>query len=96
MTFDPQLPANRMIFEVRRDRALFKDFPLRLEEMMERYGLSEGEREAMRAGDIKALRDLGVHTYFLPQVTRLLHGSARNDSRSDAAQHFRRMMVDRD
>lgn len=96
MSFDPKLPSNRMIYEVRKKRELFADFATRLEEMMERYGLSDAERDAFRNQDIKGLRDLGVHPYFLPQVTRLLNGSVKNDSRSQAAQVYRRMMVERD
>jgi hypothetical protein len=96
MSFDPKLPANRMIYEVRKTRALFANFAERLEEMMERYGLSDAERVAFRQQDIKGLRDLGVHPYFLPQVTRLLNGSVKNDSQSKAAQVYRRMMVERD
>jgi protocatechuate 4,5-dioxygenase alpha chain len=96
MAFDPKLPANRMIYEVRKSRALFTDFAARLEEVMARYELSEAERQAFRQQDIKGLRDLGVHPYFLPQVTRLLNGSRKNDSQSQAAQVYRRMMVERD
>jgi hypothetical protein len=57
--FDPDLPSNKLIFDVRRDNALWPTF-------------------------------LGVHPYFLPQVTRLVHGSAGNDSRSAAAQAYRK------
>lgn len=96
MSFDPKLPSNKMIYEVRKTRALFADFAARLEETMERYGLSELERQAFRQQDIKGLRDLGLHPYFLPQVTRLLNGSKKNDSQSQAAQVYRRMMVERD
>ncbi len=96
MSFDPKLPSNKMIYEVRKSRALFSDFAARLEEMMARYGLSEAERDAFRQQDIKGLRELGVHPYFLPQVTRLLNGSTKNDSHSKAAQVYRRMMVERD
>ena len=96
MAFDPRLPSNRLIFEVRRKKELFQDFPAKLEQLMTEYGLSDAERRAFRDEDLKALRDLGVHPYFLPQVTRLLHGSAKNDSSSAAAQAYRRMMVERD
>lgn len=92
--FKPELPSNRMIFEVRRDSKLFTRFPEKLERLMTAYGLSEEEKEAWRAVDIRKLGDLGVHPYFLPQVTRLMHGSRRNDSSSEAAQAYRRSMVD--
>lgn len=96
MQYNPKLPSNRMIFEVRRRRELYADFASRLEPVMEAYGLSEAEKDAFRRQDLVVLRDLGVHPYFLPQITRLLHGSANNDSTSAAARTFRRMMVERD
>jgi len=37
---------------------------------------------------------LGVHPYFLPQVTRRIHGSADNDSNSNAAQAYRKAFGD--
>jgi hypothetical protein len=88
-TFDPDLPSNRMIFEVRRDNAVWPHFRARLEELMEAYGLSDEEKDAFRRIDVKRLGELGVHPYFLPQVTRLFHGSAANTSTSAAAQAYR-------
>jgi hypothetical protein len=93
--FDPDLPSNHMIYEVRRDPELFRNFTERLDEFMERYGLSAQEREAWHAIDILTLSNLGVHPYFLPQISRLFKGSARNDSQSEAAQAYRRSLVDR-
>ena len=43
-----ELPANRMIFEVRRDPDKFTAFADDLEAVMEHYRLSEAEREAFR------------------------------------------------
>jgi hypothetical protein len=87
--FDPELPSNILIFEVRRDAALFAGFSDRMEEVMESYNLSEAERAAWRNVDLVELGSLGVHPYFLPQVTRLVHGSADNDSKSMAAQAYK-------
>lgn len=84
-----------MIYEVRRDPASFRNFTDRLDEFMEHYGLSAQEREAWRSIDILTLSNLGVHPYFLPQISRLFKGSAHNDSRSEAAQAYRRSLVDR-
>ena len=85
-----------MVFEVRRDPALFTGFPGKLERVMSSYGLSEEEKEAWRKVDVRKLRELGVHPYFLPQITRLMHGSRKNDSSSTAAQAYRRSMVEGD
>jgi protocatechuate 4,5-dioxygenase alpha chain len=88
--FDPDLPSNRMVFEIRRDNAVWPTFPEKHEEIMERYGLSEEEKEAFRNIDVKRLGELGVHPYFLPQITRLFHGSAENTSKSRAAEAYRK------
>lgn len=90
----PDLPANRMIFEVRRDPAKFSGFSENLEAVMAEYGLSREERRAFRERDLKRLGELGVHPYFLPQVSRLFHGGARNHNRSEAARAYGRSVVD--
>lgn len=92
--FSPDLPSNHLIFEVRRDSKLFSRFAERMEEIMESYGLGEEERTAWRELDVVALGEMGVHPYFLPQVTRLVHGSAGNNSKSTAAQAYRKAFGD--
>ena len=89
-----ELPANRMIFEVRRDPDKFNAFADDLEAVMEHYRLSEAEREAFRHLDLKSLGDLGVHPYFLPQVSRLFHGTGYNHNRSTAAQAYGQSVVE--
>jgi hypothetical protein len=95
VNYDPHLPSNRLVFEVRKQRASFERFAQQLERHMEKYQLSEEERTAWRAVDIARLGELGVHPYFLPQISRLMRGSAHNDSRSEAAQLYRRTLVER-
>lgn len=85
---DCTLPANRLIFEVRRDPALYQRFRGALEQVMDEYGLSDAEKDALRREDLRALAALGVHPYFLPQVSRLFHGGAYNHNDSTAAQVF--------
>lgn len=92
--FDPDLPSNRMIFEIRRDDAVWPHFKERLEELMSAYALSEPEKAAFRAVDVRRLGELGVHPYFLPQVTRLFHGAAGNTTTSAAAQAYRKSFGD--
>ena len=87
------LPSNRMIFEVRRDPAKYGTFAENFEAIMEEYGLSEAERQAFRDLDIRTLGALGVHPYFLPQVSRLFHGTAYNHNKSAAAQAYGKSMV---
>jgi len=92
--FDPDLPSNHLVFEVRRDPALYTGFADRMEHVMESYNLSEAERAAWREVDVVALGDLGMHPYFLPQVTRLVHGSAENNSKSNAALAYKKSFGD--
>lgn len=93
---DRTLPSNRLVFEVRRDRTLFTRFRQELESIMESYGLSEEERAAWRTEDIRKLSELGVHPYFLPQISRLFHGGAYNFNDSEAARVYARNIVDSD
>ena len=88
------LPANKMVFDVRRDMGLVARFKDDLEGLMSDYGLSEPERDAFRAQDLKRMAELGVHPYFLTQITRLFHGSARNHQGSAAAQAYIKSLVE--
>ena len=90
---DCTLPANRLIFEVRRDPALCQRFRGALEQVMDEYGLSPAEKDALRREDLRALARLGVHPYFLPQVTRLFHGGAYNHNDSEAARAFAKSLI---
>lgn len=93
MQTDRTLPSNRLIFEVRRDAAKHRRLLEDLEGMMREYGLSEEEKGAWRAIDIKRLGELGVHPYFLPQVTRLFKGTGYNHNESAAAQFYAEKML---
>ena len=87
------LAANKMIYDVRRDASLYQNFTENFESIMEDYGLSEAERQAFRDRDIKRLSELGVHPYFLPQISRLFHGGTYNHNKSVAAQAYGESMV---
>lgn len=93
MNTDRTLPANRLIFEVRRDVALRARFLNDLDGLMREYGLSEVEQRALRAIDLQALSDIGVHPYFLPQVARLFKGAGYNHNDSEAAQLYAQKML---
>ncbi len=90
---DKTLPTNRLIFDVRRDAALLRRFRSDLNGLMAEYGLTEPERAALRAVDLKALAALGLHPYFLPQVARLFKGAGYNHNDSEAAQLYARKML---
>ena len=93
MDTDRTLPANRLIFEVRRDRKLVERFASDLEGLMADYGLSDVEKKALREIDLKTLSELGLHPYFLPQVSRLFKGTGYNHNESEAAQLYASKML---
>ena len=64
--------------------------------VMEEYGLGGEEREAFRARDLKRLGELGVHPYFLPQISRLFHSNVDNYNDSEAARLYAKHMIDED
>ncbi len=90
---DKTLPANRLIFDVRRDESLLLRFRADLAGIMNEYGLSQAEQAALRTVDLKALSELGLHPYFLPQVARLFKGAGYNHNDSEAAQLYARKML---
>lgn len=94
MPFDPNLPSNHLVYAIRARRDLYEDFPAKLDDAARQYGLSPEETRAWREVDVRRLGELGVHPYFLPQITRIMHGSRNNDSRSAAAQAYKRSMID--
>ncbi len=91
---DRTLPTNTLIFEVRRDRKLLERFANDLEGLMADYGLSDAEKKALREVDLRKLADLGLHPYFLPQVSRLFKGTGYNHNESAAAQLYASKMLD--
>ncbi|MCL4798957.1 MAG: hypothetical protein KJ025_05175 [Burkholderiales bacterium] len=90
---DKTLPANKLIFEVRRDVRLRERFSTDLEGLMSDYGLSEAEKDALRNADLERLGELGMHPYFLPQVTRLFRGAGYNHNESAAARLYAEKML---
>ena len=90
---DKTLSANRLVFDVRRDAALRQRFATDLDGLMRDYGLSEAEQRALREIDIRRLAELGMHPYFLPQVTRLFKGAGYNHNDSEAARLYAEKML---
>jgi hypothetical protein len=85
---DRTLPSNRMVFELRRDAGKYAAFRQDLEGTMAAFGLSEAERQAWRDIDLPRLAAMGVHPYFLPQISRLFKGGDYNHNDSEAAQLY--------
>lgn len=84
---DPTLPTNTLIFELRRDSDRLAEFRENPQRIMQQYGLSESERSALMALDLKAMAQLGVHPFFLPQVSRLFTqgGWGYTDNQSESS-----------
>lgn len=91
---DRTLRSNRMVFEVRRDIGLVQRFRQNIEPFLEQYGLTDEEKVAWRNEDLRSLGELGVHPYFLPQVTRLIHGNNYNFNSSEAAKMYVKNIVE--
>ncbi|WP_439588690.1 hypothetical protein [Hydrogenophaga sp.] len=89
---DRTLPSNHMVFELRRDAKAHALFKSDLEASMTHYGLSEEEKQAWRDLDLATLARLGLHPYFLPQVSRLFKGGGYNHNDSDAARLYAEKM----
>src|SRR5215813_15402837 len=87
---DKTLPANEMIYHVRRDRALRARFLTDLETLCREFGLSRAEYEAIRDKDPKRMMDLGVHQYYVPQILRLFFGNAQNSNTSETLECYKR------
>ena len=93
MNTDRTLPSNRLVYEVRRDAVKLKHFRDDLEGLMAEYGLSDEEKRAFRTIDIRRLGEMGLHPYFLPQLTRLFKGAGYNHNDSDAAKLYAEKML---
>jgi len=91
---NPQLASNRLVFDIRRDKTLMDAFHADMEKVFEQYGMTDDEKAAWRVMDIHTLGELGVHPYFLPQVSRIFKGAAYNHNDSEAAQLYAKTMVD--
>lgn len=93
---NPKLASNRLVFDIRRSRDLMAAFHQNMEKVLAEYGLTQEEKTAWREMNIHALGELGVHPYFLPQISRIFRGAAYNHNKSEAARLYARTMVDRD
>jgi|SRR5689334_5535064 aromatic-ring opening dioxygenase LigAB LigA subunit len=87
---DTTLPANLMMYAVRKDPALRARWKSDLEALCREFGLSRAEYEAIRDKDPRRLMDLGVHQYYVPQMLRLFFGNAQNSNASETLECYKR------
>jgi hypothetical protein len=74
--FDPLLRSHRMVLALKRDTALRHRFEQDEDGVAAEFGLTPAERDAIRARDFRALYELGLHPYYLSQLSRLIFGTA--------------------
>jgi aromatic-ring opening dioxygenase LigAB LigA subunit len=87
---DRTLPLNQMIFYVRRDAALRRRWREDFDELAREFGLTAAEIDAVKAADVRALNDMGVHQYYVSQILRLSFGAAGASNAHPAIEAFRR------
>ena len=56
------------------------------------YATLTAKLRALREVDLPALSEMGMHPYFLPQVSRLFKGAGYNHNQSEAAQLYAQRM----
>ena len=71
---DKTLPANEMVYYVRKDAALRERWKTDLEGICNDFRLSQEEYVALREMNPKVLLDMGVHQYLIPHLLRLTYG----------------------
>jgi hypothetical protein len=62
---------SRFLFDIKMNEALFEKAARDLDAAMAEYDLTAGEKEALRSGDPRKLRQLGVHGMLCIYVKRL-------------------------
>src|SRR5262245_30596181 len=87
---DRTLPLNQMIFYVRRDAELRRRWREDFDGLAGEFGLTRAETDAVKAADVRALNEMGVHQYLVSQILRLSFGTAGASNTHPALEAFRR------
>jgi protocatechuate 4,5-dioxygenase alpha chain len=87
---DRTLALNEMMYHVRRDATLRRRFVDDLDGLGREFGLSAAEVDALRDRDVRRLSDLGVHQYYIPQILRLIFGTAAASNAHPALEAYKR------
>lgn len=72
--FDKTSRIHRIVFEVRKNRALRARWKSDFENLAREYGLSAEEMDAVRSCDLLKLTALGVHPFYFNPIIRLTYG----------------------
>lgn len=62
---------SRLLFDLKMDESVYRRSLKNFEEVMSAYDLSGEEKDALRAGDPRKLRQLGVHGMLCLYIKRL-------------------------
>jgi hypothetical protein len=62
---------NRLLFDLKMNESVFQKAQADLNSVMNEYDLSTEEREALRSGDPRRLRQLGAHGMIALYILRL-------------------------
>lgn len=87
---DKTLPLNEMMFYVRKSKALRDRWNTDLAGLCREFGVGDAEFAALQDKDVKALHELGVHQYYVPQMLRLFYGASANSNAHPALEAYRR------
>ena len=83
--FDPLLRTHELVMALKTDAALRRRFEQDEGAVLAEFPLTDAERAAIRARDFRALYELGLHPYYLSQLSRLIFGTVEGAGASDAA-----------
>ena len=62
---------SRLLFDLKMNEAVYQRASADLENVMSEYDLSSAERDALRSGDPRMLRQMGVHGMLCLYIKRL-------------------------
>jgi len=62
---------SRLLFDLKMNESVYQKSPKDFEQVMVQYDLSTEEKDALRAGDPRKLRQLGVHGMLCLYIKRL-------------------------
>lgn len=69
-------PLNDMVFYVRRDAELRREWQRDLPALAKRFGIGPEALDALQPPDPVKLMDVGVHQYLIPHILRLTYGAS--------------------
>jgi protocatechuate 4,5-dioxygenase alpha chain len=91
--FDPLLRTNDLVQDLTWDPDLRQRFETHRDDVLVEYNLTDQGRRVIQEEDFLALHEMGLHTYLLSQIARLLVGNPEKAGTSGAATALRRSLL---